>query len=188
MKTQKVARKSVKLSASKKVVPSAKVAPAVLVDTAQTMVVPMATVTVVSDIRERITPALCATVETDIAAQPADEVKIGMPIATFCKEAAHSAGVLEQYSSERADIGASFAPHKARLGGDVAPVMIFLVDELRLCEDMLAQDGGEDSAVVPNRGYVLLVEIRSACEIASVRSKARRCSPPNCRTACCSLP
>lgn len=136
-----------------------------VVPTVQSLVIEKTKKTTISAIRERITPALRTKMEKLIAAAPAEEPRIGMPVSTFCGEAVVVACFVDNHKAPTQDLPASFAAHIDRIGGDVAPELLFLADEARLAEDKLAQEQGEDSRELQARGRRALVEIRSACEV-----------------------
>jgi len=165
MKNEKVSRKSSKLAPKKPVADKARAAPVAPVVTTQSLVVPHVAETLVADIRPRITAALVASIETDVSAASPDEIKLGMPVAVYCKEAVGVACVVERHTHPRDGVETGFIHFRDRLGGDVPAMLVYLVDELSKCENMLAQEGAEESDALPKRGYEVLVEIRSACEV-----------------------
>jgi len=142
-----------------------KKADSAVVPTVQSLVIEKSKKTTISVIRARVTPALRAKMEKLISAAPAEEVRLGMPVSTFVGEAVAVACFAENHKAPSQDLPASLAAHVDRLGGDVAPELLYLADEARLAEDKLVQEAGEDSKELRARGRRVLVEIRSACEV-----------------------
>lgn len=132
--------------------------------TVQSLVVKANRDELVTVIRARI-PEVRESVEGEIAKQPSKEVKLGMSTATYCREAVGVACVVEEHLVESEEYPVSFGPHKARLGGDVGATIVYLVDELRKCDNMLSQTTTVDADVFNARCISCLVELRTACEV-----------------------
>lgn len=132
--------------------------------TVQSLVVKANREELVTVIRARI-PEVREEVEGEIAKQPTKEVKLGMGTAIYCREAVGVACVVEEHLEESEEYPVSFGPHKARLGGDVGATIVYLVDELRKCDNMLAQTTTVDAEAFNARCLACVVELRTACEV-----------------------
>jgi hypothetical protein len=167
MKTSQIVR-TVKLapkkSSKKAKAPQLTAMPGFPPVTVQSLVVKANRDDLVTVIRARI-PEVREKVEGEIAKQPSKEVKIGMASAEYCREAVGVACVVEEHLEESEEYPVSFGPHTARLGGDVGATIVYLVDELRKCDNMLSQNTSTDAEAFKARCFYCLVEIRTACEV-----------------------
>ncbi len=141
------------------------VPPAAMAPTVESLVLGTANESVVRKMRARITPKMIASLELELASQPGDDVPVGMPIGTFCKEAVGVAAFAERYWQPVEGIDACLAPHEARLGGDPGPQLVFLTDQFRQADAMLVQRSLPSGDPLPPLAQKQLTEIRSACEV-----------------------
>lgn len=132
--------------------------------TVQSLVVKASTEDLVANMRLRV-PAVTEKTESEIAKQPIKDPRLGMGVAIYCREAVGVACVVEKHRDPSKDYAPSFGPHQKRLGGDVGPTIVYLVDELRVCENMLAQTSSADSEDLVSRCIAALVELRTAGEV-----------------------
>jgi len=65
----------------------------------------------------------------------------------------------------RDGIEASLAAHAARMGGDVAPELVYLADQIRITDSMIAQGRITEPEQLIMRGRPVLARIRSALEV-----------------------
>jgi len=141
------------------------VPPAAMTPTVGNLVLGTANESVVRKMRARITPKMIASLELSLASQPSDDVPVGMPIGTFCKEAVGVAAFAERYWQPVEGIDACLAPHEARLGGDPGPQLVFLTDQFRQADAMLVQGSLPTGDPLQPLAQKQLTEIRSACEV-----------------------
>lgn len=120
----------------------------------------------VAILRTRVTPALVASLQAEIAADPGDEPKLEMAISTYVAESVSLACLIERHRKPLDGIGVSLEPFADRLGGDIGAQIVYLVDELRIADDKLSQSGKKPgSEPIDERGMKLLGELRGACEL-----------------------
>ena len=162
-KQAKKAKKADKADKADK--PDMPVPHAAMAPTVESLVLDTANESVVRKMRGRITPEMIASLELELASQPADDVPVGMPIGTFCKEAVGVAAFAERYWQPVEGIVACLAPHEARLGGDPGPQLVFLTDQFRQADAMLVQGSLPSGDPLPPLAQKQLTEIRSACEV-----------------------
>ena len=118
-----------------------------------------------AEIRSRITPDMRASLEAQVAAQPSDVGDGSMPVNVFTSESIGVAVRVEWHQSPRGAITVSLAPHKRRIGGDVGPEIVYLVDQARIADSMVAQGRAAENDKLVERARFMLVRLRSAAEV-----------------------
>ncbi len=115
--------------------------------------------------RGRITPDVRSSLEAQIAAEPNGLNGVGMPVSVFTSEAIIAAVRVEWHQVPREGLPMSLEPHKKRLGGDVGPEIVYLVDQVRIADSMVAQGRVPVTDTVIERAQYVLARIRSGVEI-----------------------
>ncbi len=119
----------------------------------------------VGAMRLRITPEVRDKLEAEVAAEPSGALDLGMPVNVYTSEAITAAVRLEWHLLPRDGIPVSLAPHEARIGGDVGPQIVYLVDQARISDSMVVQGRATDSDKLVERARFILVRLRSAAEV-----------------------
>ena len=115
--------------------------------------------------RMRITPEMRAKLEAEVANQPTVVDDVGTPVSIYTSESIGVAVRVEWHQEPRDPIVQTFAAHKARMGGDVGPEIVYLVDQARLADSMVAQGRVSVSDTLVERARGMLTRLRSAVEL-----------------------
>ncbi len=115
--------------------------------------------------RERITPEVRSKLEALLSSELTVAHDVGMPIYVFASEALSAATRVEWHQLPRDGMAVSLSPHQARIGGDVAPELVYLVDQLRVADSMVAQGRAAITDTLIERARYILVRVRSAIEV-----------------------
>lgn len=131
------------------------------------LVSPPTEVNHVATMRARVGADLVARLEAEIASDPGAEPKLVMPMSTYVSESVSLACLVERHQRRHDGIGVSLEAFRDLLGGDIGAQIVYLVEELGVADDKLAQGGRAPGTVpVPSRARKVLGTIRAACELA----------------------
>lgn len=118
----------------------------------------------VAALRDRITALVRADLEAQSTTQSSN-VDVQMPVNVFTGEAIAIAARIEWHQVPRDGVTVSLAPHAARLGGDVAPQIVYLADQVRIADSLIAQSRVTNPEKLMAKGQPILVRLRSALEV-----------------------
>lgn len=113
----------------------------------------------VAALRDRITALVRADLEAQSTTQSSN-VDVQMPVNVFTGEAIAIAARIEWHQVPRDGVTVSLAPHAARLGGDVAPQIVYLADQVRIADSLIAQ-----SRVTNPYDWVLATGALDSCQV-----------------------
>lgn len=119
----------------------------------------------VADVRSRIDQALRTKLEAECSKQAGDDPDLPIPIGIYASETIALAARIEWHQVPRDGVQASLAPHAARIGEDVAAELVYLADQIRVADSMIAQGRISEPEKLILRGRPILVRLRSALEV-----------------------
>ena len=119
----------------------------------------------VAALRDRITAPVRADLEAQATTQSSADVDVQMPVNVYTSEAIAIAARIEWHQVPRDGVPVTLAGHAARLGGDVAAQIVYLADQVRIADSIIAQSRVTDPEKLMAKGQPILVRLRSALEV-----------------------